>query len=124
MEVQVGARRVEAEVGDEVGDVAAQAKEEEGGKHLEGGEAEEHPVVVHVGVADLVCHDGADLLDVGGEMRDQRVVDDDALGAEEARDVCVRVRRLARAVHLEEALASQPRRAHELLDARAHRPVG
>lgn len=53
------------------------------------------------------------------EMAEQSVVDNDSLRAEEACDVSVRMRRLARAVHLKDLLCPDAAANHERLDTRA-----
>ena len=56
--------------------------------------------MVQLRVPNLVRDDGADVLHVAVEVRDEGVVDDDALGAEEASHVGIGVGGLARAVDL------------------------
>mmetsp|Transcript_30153 Transcript_30153/g.89651 ORF Transcript_30153/g.89651 Transcript_30153/m.89651 type:complete len:311 (+) Transcript_30153:561-1493(+) len=80
--------------------------------------------MVQLRVPNLVRDDGADVLHVAVEVRDEGVVDDDALGAEEASHVGIGVGGLARAVDLEDAAAVDAARLDQRLDAVAHIALG
>mmetsp|Transcript_29480 Transcript_29480/g.94184 ORF Transcript_29480/g.94184 Transcript_29480/m.94184 type:complete len:288 (+) Transcript_29480:555-1418(+) len=80
--------------------------------------------MVQLRVPNLVRDDGADVLHVAVEVRDEGVVDDDALGAEEASHVGIGVGGLARAVDLKDAAAVDAARLDQRLDAVAHIALG
>eukprot|EP00906_Rhabdomonas_costata_P001847 RCo002949 len=87
------------------------------------GEQQQRPGVVQLGVPDLMGDHWDYSVHFPVQILEQGIVDDNALGPEHSAHVRVGVGRLARAVHLEDLLARQPRAYHQTVNRILDLPI-